>query len=38
MPILTDTEIFHSNGQTEMGAETEYITLVTMLLTIINTI
>ena len=27
MPKRTGTEIFHSNGQTETGAETEYITL-----------
>jgi hypothetical protein len=28
MPVLTGTEIFHSNGQTETGAETEYTTLL----------
>jgi hypothetical protein len=28
MPVLTDTKIFHSNGQTETGAETISPTLV----------
>ena len=28
MPILTGTHIFHSNDQTETGAETVFTTLV----------
>ena len=27
MPVLTGTEIYHSNGQTKTGAETVYTTL-----------
>ena len=27
MPVLTGTEIFHSNGQTETATETEYTTM-----------
>ena len=28
LPVLTGTEIFRSNGQTEMGSETVFITMV----------
>ena len=30
MPVLTGTEISHSNGQIETGAETEYTTLLSI--------